>query len=154
MIKYIDKFGKEIKKGDVLLSYRNNGARVGVTREIDNLLYFCYQSYYDSEQGRIPLCEMDLSKLSVFDIATFNKKNQNKGIIRYYDKNGIEIREEMCLFIGNENSGNGSPIKKQGNDLMFGFGSSYDPHLISLSKLMARNKNIDFIVEFIPAKYL
>lgn len=154
MIKYIDKFGKEIKKGDVLLNYRNNGARVGVTREIDNLLYFCCQSYYDSEQGRIPLCEMDLSKLSVFDIATFNKKNQNKGIIRYYDKNGIEIREEMCLFIGNENSGNGSPIKKQGNDLMFGFGSSYDPHLISLSKLMARNKNIDFIVEFIPAKYL
>lgn len=60
----------------------------------------------------------------------------------------------MCLFIGNENSGNGSPIKKQGNDLMFGFGSSYDPHLISLSKLMTKNKNIDFIVEFIPQKYL
>ena len=154
MIKYIDKFGKEIKKGDVLLNYRNNGARIGVAREIDNLLYFCRQSYYDSEQGRIPLCEMDLSKLSVFDIPTFNKKNQNNGIIRYYDKNGIEIREEMCLFIGNENSGNGGPIEKQGNDLMFGFGTSYDPDLISLSKLMTKNKNIDFIVEFIPQKYL
>lgn len=79
MIKYIDKFGKEIKKGDVLLNYRNNGARIGVAREIDNLLYFCCQRYYDSEQGRIPLCEMDLSKLSVFDIPTFNKKKSKQG---------------------------------------------------------------------------
>lgn len=154
MIKYIDKFGKEIKRGAILLKHKDNGAYVGVAKEIDNLLYFCCQRYYDSEQGRTLLCEMDLSKLSVFDIAKFNKKNQNKGIIRYYDKNGIEIREEMCLFIGNENSGNGGPIEKQGNDLMFGFGTSYDPDFISLSKLMTKNKNIDFIVEFIPQKYL
>ena len=152
MIEYLDKFGTKIEAGNILLQHRDNGAFLGIVKEIDGLLCFCRQSYYDSEQGRQLLNQMDLSKISVLDVSKFNLQFKKTGLVQCFDINGIEIQEGMGLFIGNTNSGNGNIIEKHGNELVFGFGTERNPNYKSLAKLSTLN--IDFIVEFIPTAYL
>ena len=152
MIEYLDKFGTKIKVDNILLQHRDDGAFLGVVKETDGLLYFCRQSYYDSEQGRQLLNQIDLSKISVLDVSKFNRQFKKTGLVQCFDINGIEIQKGMGLFIGNFNGGNGNIIEKQGNELVFGFGTESNPHFESLTKLSTLN--IDFIVEFIPIEYL
>lgn len=153
MIEYLDKFGKKIQDGDFLLVHRDDGAFVNITSQINGLLYCCDPSYYGSEQGRQALHEVDLSKVSVFDIDEFNRQFKKTGVVRYVDTNGIEIHEGMCLFIGSIHSGCGVLVTMHEGELSIESGTERNPYFTSLAKVI-KNQDFDFIVTFIPDKYL
>ena len=153
MIEYFDSFGKKIQDDDFLLVHRDDGAFVNIISQINGLLYCCNPSYYGSEQGRQALHEVDLSKVSVFDIDEFNRQFKKTGVVRYVDTNGIEIHEGMCLFIGSIHSGCGVLVTMHEGELSIESGTERNPYFESLAKVI-KNQDFDFIVTFIPDKYL
>lgn len=148
MIKYYDKYGKEVIEGSLLLSENKKGAYCGFAKNIENQLHFCYTGGYCAPNQIRPLHEMDLSKIILFEVSTFNNKFPKYGNAVYYDDYGIEIKEGMSIFIGNRSSGTGGPVDRKETDLFF--------NDCPLSELFISDtkKLLDIVVVYIPCNYL
>lgn len=150
MIEYYDVNGHLIEEGANLLYDKNKCFRCGIAKIVDNQLCFIYANGIDAtvlDQFKVPLCEIDLSKIQILDIESFNASFDKKdGGIRYYDRFGLLIREEMGLFLSDgHGGGNGSPIEKINGDFVFGFGTKFDPHYESLSEFNRKFLIVDWI---------
>ena len=150
MIEYYDKNGCLIEEGSLLLYEKKTHFSFGMARLLKNQLCFIFANGIDAtvlDQFKVPLCEIDLSKIQILDIESFNASFDKKdGDIRYYDRFGLLIREEMGLFISDgHGGGNGSPIEKINGDFVFGFGTEFDPHYVSLSKFNRKCMIVDWI---------
>ena len=150
MIEYYDVNGHLIEEGANLLYDKNKCFHCGIAKIVDNQLCFIYANGIDAtvlDQFKVPLCEIDLSKIQILDIESFNASFDKKdGGIRYYDRFGLLIREEMGLFLSDgHGGGNGSPIEKINGDFVFGFGTKFDPHYESLSEFNRKFLIVDWI---------
>ena len=150
MIEYYDKNGCLIEEGSLLLYEKKTHFSFGMARLLKNQLCFIFANGIDAtvlDQFKVPLCEIDLSKIQILDIESFNASFDKKdGDIRYYDRFGLLIREEMGLFLSDgHGGGNGSPIEKINGDFVFGFGTEFDPHYVSLSKFNRKCMIVDWI---------
>ena len=147
MIEYYDKNGYLIEEGSLLLYEKETDFLCGIARLVKNQLCFIYATGIDttvSDRFKVPLREMDLSKIQILDIESFNASFDKKGgDIRYYDRFGLLIREKMGLFISaGDGSGNGSPIEKINGDFVFRFGTEY---YVSLSEFNSKFMIVDWI---------
>lgn len=150
MIEYYDKNGCLIEEGSLLLYEKKTHFSFGMARLVKNQLCFIFANGIDAtvlDQFKVPLCEIDLSKIQILDIESFNASFDKKdGDIRYYDRFGLLIREKMGLFISDgHGGGNGSPIEKINGDFVFGFGTEFDPHYVSLSEFNRKFLIVDWI---------
>ena len=147
MVRYYDKNKKELYAGCMAVSERSDDyVSCGYIKRIENQLYFVHTDGYDAPNLRSLLSEMDLSKVSIFDVETFNE-----GVSSYnscfYDDNGINITEGMIIFTGYNGGGSGGPVEKQGPELFY-----YD---YPLSETFTNRSDFckDIVVVAIPKKY-
>ena len=148
MIEYYDVNGHLIEEGANLLYDNNECICCGIAEIVDNQLCFIYAVGIGArlldDKFIVPLCEIDLSKIQILDIESFNASFDKKGgDIRYYDRFGLLIREKMGLFISSgDGCGNGSPIEKINSDFVFSFGTE---DYVSLSEFNSKFMIVDWI---------
>lgn len=109
--------------------------------------YICHSSNFE-DTGRTDLLDKsfyDLSKMELFDVDTFNASITENGKV-YYDKFGIRILDDMCMFISDKHGGIGVSIIKKNSDCLVDYYEEPE-------KMSTFNK-YDKYITHIPKRYI